>query len=284
MASLIGDKGVQHFRKHGWVRVPKLHTREQVDVLLSVMEKGFANPPDITKTYGAAAPETPKDVVSNKDPKVILLNVRELNLYYKEVKPVTLDPGVGNVVRKLLGSERVRLFSETYLNKPPGGSPTPWHQDWPLQPFDRRESVNCWIALDDITMDQGPLQVVSGSHRLGALYTPTDFAEQPPIKDLLNPEDFEMLWSLADPADVDIDGVPVHSAPFSAGDALIFYGSVLHGAPANGTNRQRRGYTRAIISSEVRYTGMPYLKTDSVGLKVGSAFDLPRYPIFATNG
>ena len=74
--------------------------------------------------------------------------------------------------------------------------------------------------------------------------------------------------------------VPVHRAPFAAGDALIFYGSVLHSAPENRTDRRRRGYTRAIISAEVRYTGMPYLKTDSVGLKPGQPFDLPRYPLF----
>lgn len=283
MTDMISDQDVAHFRTHGWVHVGGLHSRSQVDTLLATMEKGFANPPDINETYGAASPTTPRDVVSNKDPKVVLLNVRELNLYYEEARPVCLDPGVGEVVRALLGADRVRLFSETYLDKPPGGLPTPWHQDWPLQPFDRRDTVNCWVALDDIAMDQGPLQVVSGSHRLGLLYMPTDFSEQPPLGAMLTAEDRALLWSLAAPGDTDTDseGVPVHRAPFAAGDALIFYGSVLHGAPANETDRQRRGYTRAIISSEVRYTGMPYLKTDSVGLKPGQPFDLPRYPIFA---
>ena len=277
----VGDRQVSHFRKHGWVRIPRLHDRAQLDVLLATMAKGFADPPDVSRTYGVAAPTTPRDVVSNKDPQVVLLNVRELNLYYEEVRPVCVDPGVGEAVRALLGAEAVRLFSETYLDKPPGGLPTPWHQDWPLQPFDRRDTVNCWVALDDIDMEQGPLHVISGSHRLGPLYTPTDFADQPPIGEMMSPEDRELLWALADPSDVDDGGVPVHRAPFSAGDALIFYGSVLHGAPANRTGRRRRGYTRAIISSEVRYTGMPYLKTDSVGLRPGDPFDLPRYPLFA---
>jgi len=279
----IGERDVRHFRKHGWVRVPKLHDRAQVALLLATMEKGLADPPDVSRTYGAASPATPRDVVSNKDPKVILLNVRELNLYYDEVRPVCVDPKVGEVVRALLGAERVRLFSETYLDKPAGGLPTPWHQDWPLQPFDRRDTVNCWVALDDIDMEQGPLHVVSGSHRLGSLYMPTDFSEQPPLGEMLSAEDRELLWSLADPGDVDDGGAPVHRAPFAAGDALIFYGSVLHGAPANRTARRRRGYTRAIISADVRYTGMPYLKTDAVGLQPGQAFDLPRYPVFATS-
>jgi ectoine hydroxylase-related dioxygenase (phytanoyl-CoA dioxygenase family) len=280
MNHLVNEEAARHFRKHGWVRVPQLHDANQLQILLSVMEKGFANPPDINQTYGKAAPTTPKDVVSNDDEMTVLLNVRELNLYYDEVKPVCMDPRVGEVVKTLLGVPKVRLFSETYLNKPPGGASTPWHQDWPLQPFDRRETVNCWVALDNVTMDQGPLQVVSGSHRLGSLYMPTDFSDQPPLSDLLTEEDVDLLWSLAAPDDVNIEGVPVHSQAFSAGDALIFYGSALHGAPANGTKRHRRGYTRSIISADVRYTGMPYLKTDSVGLTPGKLFDLPRYPLF----
>ena len=280
MTDRIGAHDVRHFRRHGWVRVPRLHDPAQVELLRATMAKGFADPPDVNETYGAAGAATPRDVVSNTDPNVVLLNVRELNLYYDAVRPVCLDPTVGAVVAALLGADRTRLFSETYLDKPPGGRPTPWHQDWPLQPFDRRDTVNCWVALDDIAMEQGPLQVVSGSHRLGSLYMPTDFSEQPPLGAMLTEEDRELLWSLAAPGDLDDEGVPVHRAPFAAGDALIFYGSMLHGAPANRTERGRRGYTRAIVSSEVRYTGMPYLKTDAVGLKPGQPFDLPRYPLF----
>lgn len=281
MTSPISDADVKHFRKHGWVRVRGLHSPDQVGVLLATMQKGFANPPDVSQTYGAANPQTPKDVVSNKDPRIVLVNVRELNLYYDEVKPVCLDSRVGAVVRSLLGVPQVRLFSETYLDKPPGGLATPWHQDWPLQPFDRRDTVNCWVALDDITMSQGPLHVVSGSHRLGPIYTPTDFSEQPALNELLSAQDIELLWSLAAPGDFEEDGVPVHRAEFGAGDGIIFYGSCMHGAPSNETDRRRRGYTRSIISAEVRYTGMPYLKTDAVGLSPGRPFDLPRYPIFS---
>ncbi|MDH3684004.1 MAG: phytanoyl-CoA dioxygenase family protein [Acidimicrobiia bacterium] len=282
MGVAINEVAVRHFRRQGWVRVPALHSRSQIDTLLATMAKGFADPPDVNETYGAASPKTPGDVVSNDARDGVLLTVRELQLYHADVRPVCLDPRVGAIIRALLGADQVRLFSEAYLDKPPGGPPTPWHQDWPLQPFDRRDTVNCWVALDHVAMDQGPLQVVSGSHRLGPLYKPTDFSQQPPLDTMLSTEDRELLWSLAGPEDQDIDGMPVHLAPFEAGDAVIFYGSAVHGAPGNETDRPRCAYSRAIISSEVRYTGMPYLRTDSVGLRPGQPFDLPRYPVFAT--
>lgn len=280
MTTTLSDQDIRHFRRHGWVRVPGLHDRAQLQVLQATMARGFADPPNLNHTYGKPVSAAPRDVVSNEDAQVVLMNVRELNRYYPEARPVCMDRNVGAVVRALLGSARVRLFSETYLDKPPGSLATPWHQDWPLQPFDRRDTVNCWVAIDDISLEQGPLQVVSGSHRLGPIYTPTDFSEQPELSELLTREDTELLWSLATPADIEDQGAPVHRAAFTAGEAIIFYGSVLHGARTNLTQRARRSYTRSIISADVRYTGMPYLKTDAVGLTVGNTFDLARYPIY----
>jgi ectoine hydroxylase-related dioxygenase (phytanoyl-CoA dioxygenase family) len=90
-----------------------------------------------------------------------------------------------------------------------------------------------------------------------------------------------LLWSLADPTDRAIAGVPVHQAPFNAGDAAIFCNGVLHGAPKNESNLYRRVYTHAIISSEVRYTGMSYLRTGTVGLTHSQPFDLPSYRILS---
>ena len=69
MTNLISDQDVKHFARHGWVQVGKLHSRAQVDILLATMDKGFANPPDIGETYGAASRATPRDVVSNQDPR-----------------------------------------------------------------------------------------------------------------------------------------------------------------------------------------------------------------------
>lgn len=155
MTRNVSGDDVRHFRRHGWVRVPALHSAARLAVLRATMGNGCANPPDLAQTYGVAGTATPKDRVANADLCVVLVNVRELNLYYDEVKPMCLDHQVDAVVRALFGATQVRLFSETYLDKPRGGLPTPWHQDWPLQPFDRRDTVNCWVALDDSALDPG---------------------------------------------------------------------------------------------------------------------------------
>src|ERR1700730_264171 len=88
-------------------------------------------------------------------------------------------PGIESVVGgpaplagQLMSEEQVRLVDDVALVKPArqnGGDPTNWHQDAPNFPFDRRGFLTIWIAIEDIELEQGPLTLLPGSHRLGLL-------------------------------------------------------------------------------------------------------------------
>ena len=44
------------------------------------------------------------------------------------------------------------------------GKETPWHQDgeyWPIKPL---ETITVWLAIDEVTQENGPLQYIPGSH------------------------------------------------------------------------------------------------------------------------
>ena len=65
----------------------------------------------------------------------------------------------------------VAIYRAMVFNKPAGkGTDLPWHQDgggwWGL---DRDPQIFVWTALDDATRENGCIQVVPGSHRLGLL-------------------------------------------------------------------------------------------------------------------
>ncbi len=45
------------------------------------------------------------------------------------------------------------------------GSPVEWHQDWAFYPHTNDDLAAVGVMLDDIDHDNGPLQVVPGSHR-----------------------------------------------------------------------------------------------------------------------
>lgn len=45
-----------------------------------------------------------------------------------------------------------------------------FHQDFPFQPMTNDDLITCLLFLDDVTLENGPLEVVPGSHR-GPLYS-----------------------------------------------------------------------------------------------------------------
>lgn len=151
----IGAADLTHFRRHGWLRVPHLHDANDLAVLRETMRKGFAAARCQRDLWRCACGDAERCGVEYRRQDRAGQRART-DLYYPEVRGVCTAPQVGRIVRSLLGAERVRLFSETYLDKPPGSLPTPWHQDWPLQPFDRRDTVGL-LPGDSFDLPRYPL-------------------------------------------------------------------------------------------------------------------------------
>lgn len=113
----------------------------------------------------------------------------------------------------------------------PGGPVTGYHQDQTVGRFDGIGSVMFWVALDDLTPDQGTMRFVSGSHRIGQL------PARPEGKDLL-----ELYPKLVDK----LSG-PMSYAP---GDATAHDALTVHGGPENTTHRTRWAFYQAYASED----------------------------------
>jgi len=282
--SLISNDDIQAFWKHGWIRVNELLNTEQVADILEVWDQAMADPPKYADIYGtSAAVADPIPQSSNEHVKVLGI-VREPRVINSKIERIARDTRTGEMVRTLLGAEHARLFSEAFLEKPPkskGSKETAWHQDLCYEPLDRRSSLNIWAAVEDMTYEQGTIELISGSHRLGPLGR-VDLVNPADMVAGLREDDIEFLQSVKHPDDVEGDrGVPITRHSMKAGDALVWQGLTLHHAAANMTDRRRRAYQRMYVSSDVRYTGAPDRRTDGSGLNVGDLFELDRFPIVA---
>ena len=126
----------------------------------------------------------------------------------------------------------------TKLPDEPGThSDIPWHQDSGYGRLDPPDDLTVFVALTDMTAENGCLQVVPGSHRAGLL--DHDAAA-------LNP----VLRETALP------GEPV-AVPLRAGEALAFSGLLVHGS---GPNRARAPR----VAFYVRYCA-PWVRMTSEG-------------------
>ena len=64
----------------------------------------------------------------------------------------------------------IRFHHGKVNSKLPGsGTAVKWHQDFPFEPMTNDDMITCLLFIDDVTLDNGPLEVIPGSHK-GPLY------------------------------------------------------------------------------------------------------------------
>jgi len=70
---------------------------------------------------------------------------------------------------ELLGPN-IRFHHGKVNSKLPGSATAvKWHQDFPFQPMTNDDMITCLLFVDDVTLENGPLEVIPGSHK-GPLY------------------------------------------------------------------------------------------------------------------
>jgi ectoine hydroxylase-related dioxygenase (phytanoyl-CoA dioxygenase family) len=146
-------------------------------------------------------------------------------------------PQIVERIAALLG-EDLKLYQDQLFMKPPRvGSRQPYHQDQPLGfHIDPPElMVTCWTALDDVTLENGCLRVLPGTHRHGVL--PRDV--------ITEYERCALEGSLQ-------EEVPL---VMRAGECSFHHGHLLHSSHPNLTATRRRGYATHYVSARCRYTG-----------------------------
>ena len=81
--------------------------------------------------------------------------------YYRAMR----DGGIADCVAGLIGPN-VKFHHSKINSKLPGAATAvKWHQDFPFTPHSNDDLVTALLMLDDVIEENGPLQVVPGSHR-----------------------------------------------------------------------------------------------------------------------
>lgn len=176
------------------------------------------------------------------------------------------NPQMGeNTARLLERDTPVNLLTDTLAVKLPAqtgrGAVSTFHQDYNLLPFDRT-TVNLWIAIDEVTPDQGPLEFYSKSHRLGMLGAPPHggaYADVwPRVRD----------WC-------ELEG----PGALKPGDATIHTSQTIHGAGPNESDRPRWAYLVSYFPADTRFVNKPYRHTNGLGLEHGQVVsENPKFP------
>lgn len=121
----------------------------------------------------------------------------------------------------------IRFHHGKVNSKQPGSkTEVKWHQDFPFQPMTNDDIITCLLFLDDVTMENGPLEVIPGSHK-GPLYSHWHNG---------------VFTGSVDHAIVDDRRSDIISCTGKAGSVCLMHASLLHGSTANLSDRPRTLY------------------------------------------
>ncbi len=182
--------------------------------------------------YDKAGPQT-------KGHKGSTLNYRKIQDL--EFDPVFLRymqwPIFKDICRRVYGDVDIACFRAMFMNKPAKkGTFLPWHQDrW--KHLDRDPLVTVWTALDPATIENGCVQIIPGTHKLG----------------LINPDHgsgfltAEQTAQQCKPQDI------VH-LELQAGEVALLHNWTLHASDVNRSDTSRRAFSVCYMDARTKPT------------------------------
>lgn len=164
----------------------------------------------------------------------------------EDVKSIITDKRIGKMASQLMQTDAVRIWHDQSLVKQPWANPTAWHVDTPFWSFNNREALSIWVALEDVTVDNGCMYFMPGSHQHTKL-------EEPGIS--TNIGDIFKKYP-------DYKFKKPVKAELKAGSCTFHNGLTLHAAGANMTNGTRRAMTCVYMPHDVTFNGTQNILSD----------------------
>ncbi len=175
--------------------------------------------------------------------------IREWHETSRFLYDICMNSKILDYVESLLGPDFFVWGSNFFIKEPHTSSTVGWHQDayyWPLRPQD---SVTAWIAFLDSDEGNGAMKVIPGSHKAGIL------------KHQRASDTDSVLTLECEQGQFREDSAV--SLVLKAGQVSFHNDKMVHGSPANHSDRRRIGLTVRYSRTEVKcdLSVNPYFKT-----------------------
>ncbi|KAK5581913.1 hypothetical protein RB653_003493 [Dictyostelium firmibasis] len=264
----ITEKDKESFDKNGFLVIDNiLPNQSDIDKLLKHAEQCFHG------VYDKSI--TPDDVTwrPNFSPNDL---TRELVNCWKSdsvLAQLVLNDSIGKLACELLGCDSVRVGQDNIFWKPTNGKPIGMHQDLPYLECITKKVITIWIALTDVSKENGTVEFVEGSHKWNDL--PPDVNDSNSNEEFHNPKNYlKGLESALKFNDLEsVEKIPIHYVTVKAGGCSIHHGKLWHGSNTNPSSfKGRMVVTIHFIPGDSEFN--PNLKPH---------FSFGRYKIFGSN-
>src|SRR5258708_7149865 len=151
-------------------------------------------------------------------------------------RDIAFSPDLARWSAQLIGAAQVRVFEDNALYKEAHkGGELKWHQDYSYWPLAQPNAVTAWIALDDVTLENGAVRFGVGSRLLGERLPANFGTGNPYLRDRRAP----CVREMSDPSQ---EGLTVETMELKAGEVSFHHSMTWHASGPNTTSLPRRAY------------------------------------------
>jgi phytanoyl-CoA hydroxylase len=226
------------FEQRGLLRLGRVVTDEQLTGLrerINQIMLGEVSYPDMLMQLDSDSgryEDAPEQTFGFKGPTLSYRKIEQLERDPRFLRYLQ-NPLFTAIARRFIGPD-VAAYRCMFMNKPAlQGTLLPWHQDggeqWGL---DRDPPITLWLALDDATIQNGCVEVVAGTHRLGLLsargHTITE----------------EQAARYCSEGALHLE--------LKAGECALLHNFLLHRSGRNETTRPRRAFSVCLMDASTR--------------------------------
>jgi len=234
---MLVENYIEEYRANGLFKVNQLLDKEESINLAAIVDQLMMGERKIGGMFFQMDPnsESYRDVNFNitawQGPSLNYRKIKDLE-YIPEFLRAIQNSKLREIATKIIGPD-VSSMRMMIVNKPSKSkTPLPWHQDisskWPMSGV---PELTVWIALDDVNENNGCVEWMKGSHKLGEVEG-GHLTSDEKVDEILKDHD-------------------IYFGVLKAGDAVVFNNGILHRSKPNYSGFRRRGLTLCLMDAAI---------------------------------
>lgn len=163
------------------------------------------------------------------------------HLVFTWINKLIRDPRILDPVEDILGPNILAWGTNFFIKDPGDKAFISWHQDSTYWGLSHPDVVTAWIALSDVTVENGAMRMLPGSHLLDQLPHVDTFAEN-------------NLLTRGQEVQVEVDESKTVDVPLKPGEMSLHHVRIVHGSGPNTTDQRRIGLAIRYVPTYVSQT------------------------------
>ncbi len=214
---MLSQEQLDYYDENGYIGLTGVLSEDEIVALRRVTDEFVEKSREVTE-HNEIFDLEPGHTQSN--PRV--RRIKSPCLYHTVYDQTLRHPKILGIVSQLIGDGIRYNGHKLNMKYPEFGSPVEWHQDWAFYPHTNDDLLAVGVVIDDMTVENGALMVLPGTHK-----GPT----------LDHHQNGAFVGAVTDPDFTPDGAVPIE---LKAGGITIHHVRALHGSAPNTSDKPRR--------------------------------------------